>query len=101
MAIRGILGFESVTVAGTAIGFDVTTTNNNGMKPQSAMITVEGAAIRFTTDGTTPTAAVGHAAEIGAVINLTDSAECDNFLAIRRDGVSATIRISTGIEWVG
>ncbi|HET6495071.1 MAG TPA: hypothetical protein VFH61_06880 [Thermoleophilia bacterium] len=101
MALQGILGFESVTVAATAIGFDITPASNNGMKPQAALITVETAAIRFTTDGTTPTATVGHVVEAGGSIELADSGQCDNFLAIRRDGVSATIRVSTAASWAG
>lgn len=99
MAGRSILGFETVTVAGTAIGFDATPATH-GIIPEGAVVTVEGAAIRFNADGSTPTATVGHVAEVGDVIYLTDRKQCTLFRAIRRDGVSATISVSTFAEWV-
>lgn len=98
MPLVSELNYESVTVAGTAIGFDATD-GTNGMIPEAAVITVETAAIRFRTDGTNPTASEGHSAEPGDVIILGDRKQCAAFRAIRRDGVSATIRVSTGAGW--
>ena len=99
MPVIGTLNQETVTVSSTAIGFDSTPASNNGFRPQAALITVEAASIRYTTDGTTPTTSVGHIAGIGDPIVLADPGEVSGFLAIRKDAGDATIEVSTGIEW--
>lgn len=80
---------ESLTVAGTAVNFA-----SPIVGATAAFVTVENAAIRFWMDGTTPTALLGHVAEAGDVINLHSPEEVRLFEAIRRDGVSAVLRIS-------
>ena len=98
MPLRGVLRHEAVTVAGTAIGMTVTAAQ--GVRPDAAIITVESAAIRFTVDGTTPTATVGHLAEPGDVIELVDGQQVRLFSAIRQGGTSATIMCTQGNEYV-
>ena len=98
MPLRGVLRHEAVPVEGTAIGMTVTAAA--GMKPSAAVITVESAAIRFTVDGTTPTATVGHLAEPGDVIELVGWDQVNLFLAIRQGGTSATIMCTQGNEYV-
>ena len=98
MPIRGTIRFESVTVAGTAIG--MTITRANGMLPEAAVVQVEDAAIRFRIDGNDPTASVGHSREVGQGVELVSRDEVQKFRAIRRDGVSATLRITQGIEYL-
>ena len=100
MPLRSTTGHESVTVADTAIGFDATAANNHGVRPAAAVITVETASIRYTVDGTTPTTTVGHLAEPGDVIYITDMAQCSRFLAIRETGVSATIKVTRAEGWI-
>ena len=95
---RGALRHEAVTVAGTSIGMTVTAAQ--GVKPEAAIITVETAQIRFTVDGTTPTASVGHAADPGDVIELAGWDQVSNFRAIRTGGTSATIMCTQGNEHV-
>ena len=98
MPILGAIGHESVTVAGTAIG--ITATPQDGVAPFAAVITVEGAQISFTVDGTTPTPTVGHQADPGDVIELVGRAEVSNFRAIRTGGVSATLKVTPAVEYV-
>ncbi len=97
MALIGPTRQETVTVGATAVG--ITTTVADGFLPAAAIITVENAAIRFCVEGTTATSTVGHAAEPGALIELHDRGEVTNFSAIRRDGVSATIQVTSGVDW--
>ena len=98
MALHGPLNHESVTVAGTAIG--ITTTAADGILPTAAYITVEDAAIRFTLDGTTPTATVGHLAQPGDSIELVDRTELAGFSAIRQGGTSGTIKVTVGVQHI-
>lgn len=93
----GTLGYQSVTVAATAIGFDVSAATN-GAKVQSAMITVETAQIRVRDDGTDPTSSEGHIVEVGEKIKLVNAGDCAKFRAIRTGSVSAVIKVSKGIE---
>jgi len=97
MTVIGPLNHEAVTVSSTAIG--ITATVSDGILPAAALITVENAAIRYTVDGTTPTATAGHTALPGAVLELVDRGEVTNFLAIRRDGSDATIMVTPGADW--
>lgn len=99
MAGRSVTDYESVTVAGTSIGFDATAATNNGIKPSAATITVETAQLRFRTDGTAPTSSEGHLAGVGDVIELTDRGECDNFRAIRTGATSGVIKVTKFVEW--
>lgn len=57
-----------------------------------AEITVETAEIRFTTDGTAPTATVGHKVGPGYVIELDSSEDIVAFRAIRVGSTSAVIQ---------
>lgn len=85
--------FESVTVTGTAGGLTAATFDNSN----SALITVETAAVRFRLDGTVPTASIGHELEAGDVLFLESNDEIQRVSFIRRDGVSATIRVTYGV----
>lgn len=88
--------FESVIVAGTAIGLTQATYNPTGEPgAEHALITVEDAQIRWRADGDAdPTATAGHVAEPGDAFKLQSSQSIKNFKAIRTGGVSATIRIT-------
>lgn len=97
MPIVGPINHESVTVSNTAVG--ITTTVADGILPAAAIITVETASIRYCVDGTTAEATVGHRADPGDVIELTDRGEVTNFSAYRKDGTDATIKVTTGAGW--
>lgn len=83
---------ESITVSSTAIGGTAATIANK----HHAVITVETAQIRYTVDGTTPTATVGHIADDGNVIKLESADEVQKFRAIRT-GADATLKASYGV----
>ena len=90
----GMNQFESVTVSTVAIGITATLTDN---QENIALVTCEGATVRFRLDGTAPTASVGHILEPGDALKLEGS-ELLNFLAIRKDGTDATLRVSVGVR---
>lgn len=95
MAIDGPLGHESIAVSTSAVGI-TTITPQDGVLPQTALITVEGSFIRFCVDGTTATATVGHVAGDGDIIELINRTEVANFSAISRDGGAATLKVTVG-----
>lgn len=79
-----IFAFETVTVAGTAIGGTSATYAPATYGPACrAFITVETASIRWRCDGTAPTASVGHLAVAGDSIEIEGIANVANFKAIR------------------
>lgn len=85
--------YESVTVAGTAVGLTAATYAGN----TNALLHVETAAVRFTVDGTTPVASgAGIPVAAGGLIELHNSDEIARFKAIRDTGVSATLRCQYG-----
>src|SRR5512133_163434 len=102
--------FESITVSGTAIGCTAakikvlaiaTGTGGTGApasgrtrEATSALITVEGQAIRFRLDGTAPTASVGHQLNPGDSLQLEGYDAIARFLAIRVDAADATLRVT-------
>ncbi len=84
--------FESVTVAATSKAL----TSGTYGDAQYAFITVETAAVRFTVDGTTVSATIGHILEPGDTLQLNRNSQIAEVRFYRRDGVSATLRVSYG-----
>jgi hypothetical protein len=82
-----VFAFEALAVAGTALGFTAATMSG----AKCAAVKVEGAQIRYRTDGTDPTATVGVPADVGDVLIVYGSADVQDFRAIRTGGVSATL----------
>ena len=65
---------ESVTIDATAGGIALTSgTYNptNDIGARRALLSLETAQIRYTTDSTAPTATVGHIMEVGDVVAIT------------------------------
>ena len=69
--------YEAITVSSTAIGLTPPT------NADSAFISIETDAIRYTVDGTTPTAAIGHPKAAATELNLESKKELTAFQAIR------------------
>lgn len=86
---------ETLTVAGTAVGLTLATIRALG--EDYAVLTVEDAPIRYTVDGTTATASIGHLARVGSTITLDSSTEITKFSAIRIGGVSASVQVHASI----
>ena len=82
-------GFETITVAGTAIG----ATTATAQKANYAVFgPLETAQVRWRDDGTAPTSTVGHLLEIGQV--LTYDGPILGIKFIRTGGVSGTLPCS-------
>lgn len=87
-------GKETLTVAGTAIGFTAATladTGGTGDKSDKIIFQVETAQIRYWMDGSTPTASVGLIGNIGDEITLTGKDVIEKFRAIRTGSTSAVL----------
>lgn len=83
---------ETLTVAGTAVGFTSATYAPAGQTPaQEAIVTVEGGPIRYWKDSSTPTATAGHLIGVGGAFILETADEVANFKAIRVTATSATL----------
>jgi len=80
------IAFEALTVAGTAVGFTAATYAG----AYTAVVRIEGAQVRYRTDGTSPTASVGMVADPGDVIHVSSSRDLQAIKFIRTGGVSAT-----------
>jgi hypothetical protein len=89
--------YESLDVAGTAVGWTAATYAPSTNKPAKvAHVVVEGGAIRYRCDGTDPTAAEGMPVEVGGVFTVLGALNIKRFRAIRRDGVSAILHTEFG-----
>lgn len=93
IAYDAAFGFESLTVADTAVGVAFVDAGD----AERFFATLETAQIRYRYDGTAPTAAVGHLAEIGDVIVIEGTSNIANFKAIRTGSTSGVLRIT--YEW--
>ncbi len=78
--------FEALAVAGTAVGF----TAGTFASAYAAVARVEGAQVRYRTDGNDPTATVGMIADPGDVIYVNTSRDLQGIKFIRT-GSSATV----------
>lgn len=89
--------YEDLTVDNTAGGVFLAVAK---VKPgegvlkdaQRIIMTLETAAIRYTTDGTAPTTTLGHLLNSGAILVLLGEPTISNFRAIRTGGSSGTFR---------
>lgn len=86
--------FESLAVAGSAVGFTAGTIGGNRTH---ALITCETAAVRFRFDGTDPTSSVGHLLEKGDIMVCESQQQVTNIRFIRKTGQSATLQCSYGL----
>jgi hypothetical protein len=103
MAMIGNLPHESITVSTVAIGVSqYPGSATPRLKSMGFLATVEGGPIRYTTDGTTPTATVGHLVRDGGVITVTNPGEVKSFRAIRDTTAtaSATLKVTHGTDHV-
>lgn len=86
---------ETLSVAGTAVPLTATIYNGNH---RHVVITVEGVPIRFTVDGTTPTATLGHLAYPDDILQLKNQDQIRKFKAITPSGATATLMVSYGVK---
>lgn len=89
-ASKDASAYESVTVAGVAIGFTVLTYGSN----RFAFITCETAQIRFRVDGISPTASEGHLLNPGDMLKLNSNEDITAFKAIRTGSTSGVLKVT-------
>lgn len=97
--MKRVTGYESLTIDATAGGIpltvakylDVTTSK---VLADYAIATIETADIRFTIDGTSPTASVGHPLEAGRVMLLENYDELQKFRGFRSTSVSGNLKVT-------
>lgn len=87
------IGAEILPVSNAAVGL-ANTFGTLGFGAMGALITVEAQPIRWWSNGSVPTAAAGHLAPAGSVINLGSRHEVTNFLAIRSGGSDSLLHVS-------
>jgi len=74
--------FEKITVSSTPIGFTVVKIGNPAAPAVAAACSLEGADIRWRSDGINPTTTVGHLMSTGEKIMLKGNGDIKNFKAI-------------------
>lgn len=82
--------FESVTVAGSAIG----TTAAKASVAHKIFVTAETAEMRFRFDGDDPASDEGHVIDAGDTLELYGNRNIVNFLAIKTGGTSGVLKIT-------
>ena|SRR3990167_10297420 len=96
--IAGIIpafGYESLTVSNSVENLtSAEYTDSDGNRAVKALITIEGAQIRWRIDGTDPAANEGHLSNPFDNIVLNNSSDVRNFKAIRVGLIDATIRVT-------
>lgn len=89
------IGFEQLTVAAASTAFTALKVepNGSGGNPQAdaASCRLEAAEIRYTVDGTTPTAAIGTLLEIGETLVITGHDSIMRFRGFRTTAVSGVL----------
>ncbi len=86
---------ETLIVGSTVVGFTPETIGKNRDK---ALVTVEGAAVRFWTNGSNPTLNEGHALEPGDTLTLGSQPQLQRIRFVGRgaDAKDATLQCSFG-----
>ena len=84
-------GFQQLTVSNAAVSL---TNVQAGFGALGALITVEGADIRYRVDGSVPTATQGMYVAAGSVIKLESRFEVRNFRAIRAGAADAVLDVT-------
>lgn len=89
------LAFEQITVAAASIGFTAAKITPAGLPmATSALCRLELAEIRYTIDGTVPSATVGTLLEIGDTLTLSGHDVLTTFRAFRTGGTSGQLDVT-------
>ena len=87
--------YESITVAGTAIGFTAGTFKPASQPPATrAFLTLETAQVRYRYDGTDPTATEGHILDTTQTLAIEGAQSLLLFRAIRTGGTSGVLKVT-------
>ena len=85
--------YEVLTVAASPIALTAAKYTQGGYNAALAQLTVEGAALSYTLDGTAPTSTVGHKLDVGSNANLCGLEAIKAFRAIQVSGAS-TLKVT-------
>jgi 2-phospho-L-lactate guanylyltransferase (CobY/MobA/RfbA family) len=88
------IGYESITVAATAIGVSTTVYAPVGGRATKAFFTLETGQIRIRYDGTSPTSTEGHLVEVGQSFELDGATNIQQFRAIRTGQTSGVLKVT-------
>lgn len=89
---QSYITFETVTVAGSAVGLSASTIDPSGYPQMQRCIgRLETAEIRYRTDGTAATASVGVALEPLEILTIVGHVELAQLSMIRTGGTSGTM----------
>jgi hypothetical protein len=87
------LGYQQLTVAASAVKFTVPLHSNRAIIIVESTISAPSFAIRFTEDGTTPTASAGMPRCNGEAFEVTDIQNLNKFMAIQVAGGTHKLNI--------
>ena len=88
------MGYESITVSSTALGFTSGTAFPGGKQPADmAVVTIETDAIRYRVDGVAPTASEGHKAAADSSFTVYGTQNLRAFQMIRVT-TDATVKVT-------
>ena len=87
-------GYESITVADTAIGITSTLYSATSYKALRAIVTAETAQMRYRMDGSDPTASEGHLLNPFDALMLENSDQIAAFRAIRVSASSGVLKVT-------
>lgn len=87
------MGFETITVSSTAIGFTAAQLHANGEDAVVAVVSIASNDIRYRDDGTAPTAAVGHPVASASQLTVCGADAMAKFKMIRQSS-DATASVS-------
>lgn len=88
------VGYESITVANTAIGLSTTSYAPVGQQMAMCVARLETAEVRYRLDGTAPTTTEGMLLEPGETVRLETSGQMVDAKFIRTGAVSGTLKVT-------
>lgn len=89
-SFRNTLAFEALAITTTATSLTAATY----AAAQEAIITIASNAIRWRSDGTAPTSAVGHVAAAGDILLIKGGQDISKFQAISQTGAQANLSVT-------
>lgn len=84
---------ETITVSSSSIGFTTGIIDNGSGQATYALVSIETNAVRFWSDGSAPTATVGHPVAAASMIEVCGYGNIKNFRMIRQSA-DATATVS-------
>jgi hypothetical protein len=87
------ISYETITVSSVAVGISAGVLTVSGNAADKCLVTTESQPLRYTTNGTTPTASVGHLAAAGSELVFNGRPDLASLRFIRT-GTDATVQVT-------